>query len=230
MPRHVFDEELERLKDELLLMSSMATHALRESVRILKKQDLIDAKRLIAADKSINARRYNIEEAALLLIATQQPTARDMRLIAAIIELSGELERIADYAKGIAKIAVYIGRRPLIKPLVDIPQMSDVAVEMLEKSLDAFIRNSVEDAYEIARMDDTLDEFYIKIHEELLSIMLEDASKIDQANYLGWAAHNLERVGDRVVNICERIIFTVKGEFIELNDVLHEQGDSRDAA
>lgn len=223
MPRQAFNTELERLKDELLIMSSMTTHALRESVRILKKQDLIDARRLIKADKIINARRYNIEESALMLIATQQPTARDMRLIAAFIELVGELERIADYAKGIARISVYIGRNPFIKPLIHIPQMSEAAIQMLEDAIDAFIRSDVDAAYVIASRDDYLDDLYNKIQGELLALMIENSSSVEQSNHLLWAAHNLERVGDRVVNICERIIFTVKGEFVELNDVLKRQ-------
>lgn len=230
MPRVAYEQELERLKDELLILNSMTTHALRESVQILKKQDLIDAKRLIEADRSINARRYNIEEAALLLIATQQPTAGDMRLIAAIIELCSELERIADYGKGVAKIALYIGKDPLVKPLADIPQMCDIAIDMLNQSIDAFIQRDVQAAYTIAEMDDQLDILYNQVHRDLLQIMLEHSDKIDQANYLLWAAHNMERVGDRVVNICERIIFTVEGEFVELDGLMQRKTEQPQSA
>jgi len=219
MPRQAFTKELDRLQDELLIMNSMVVQALRESVKILRKQDIIDAKRLIANDRAINARRYTIEEAALLLMATQQPTAGDMRLIAALVELCGELERIGDYAKGVAKVTVYIGREPLIKPLVDIPQMCDKGIEMLRQALDAFIQRDTEAAYRIAKLDDELDDLYNQVHRELIDIMLEHPEQIDQANYLLWAAHNMERVGDRVVNICERIVFTVTGNFVELDDV-----------
>lgn len=219
MARQAFTKELDRLQDELLLMNSRVVHALRESVKILKQQDTIGAKRLIDQDRDINARRYSIEEDALLLIATQQPMAGDVRLIAALLELGGELERIGDYAKGIAKITLYIGKEPLLKPLVDIPLMCDIAVDMLRQSLDAFMKRDLEAAHAIARRDDELDSLYNQVHHELIEIMLENPDHVDQANYLLWAAHNLERVGDRVVNICERIVFTVTGEFVDLDGV-----------
>lgn len=219
MLRETFVQEMEQLHDEVLVMSSMVKQALRDSIKVLKKQDLIGARRLFAEDEAINAKRYGIEEAALLLIATQQPVASDMRQIAAFIELSGELERMGDYAKGIAKITLYIGHRPLIKPLVDIPSMCDKVIEMLELAIDAFSCHDVEAAYQIHKRDDEVDKLYNLVHRELLAIMLEQPGKIDQANYLLWAAHNLERAADRVTNICERVIFTVTGEFVELDHV-----------
>ncbi|MBV7327299.1 phosphate signaling complex protein PhoU [Chloroflexi bacterium TSY] len=219
MLREAFVRDMEQLHDEVLVMSSMVKQALRDSIKVLKKQDLIGARRLFAEDEAINAKRYAIEEAALLLIATQQPVASDMRQIAAIIELSGELERMGDYAKGIAKITLYIGHQPLIKPLVDIPTMCDKVIEMLELAVDAFSRHDIEAAYRIPERDDEVDELYNLVHREVITIMLEQPEKIDQANYLLWAAHNLERAADRVTNICERIIFTVTGEFVELDQV-----------
>lgn len=222
MPRDHFERELVKLQDELLILGSMVTHALRESVKILKKQDIIGARRLIADDEKINTKRVEIEEAALLLITTQQPMARDTRLLAAFFELSTELERMGDYAKGICKISLYIGQTPLVKPLVDIPEMAEIASDMLSQALEAFINRDVQAAYTIAKRDDELDVLYDRVHHELLNLMIEHPEKLDQANYLLWAAHNLERAGDRVTNICERIVFTVVGKQVEMSELARE--------
>lgn len=210
-------QDLQKLQDELLLMGSMVTQALAESLDALKRQDLAVAKQLITNDRTINAKRYKIEEDCLILIATQQPMARDMRLLAGIMEISSELERIGDYAKGIAKITHYIGKEPLIKPLVHMPQMCDIVVEMLRSSLDAYIAQDIVAARAIPQRDDAVDALYNTINRELIDIILKNPNRIDHANYLSWAAHNLERAADRVSNICERIIYTVTGEFVELD-------------
>lgn len=222
MSRTAFQNALEDLQDELLVLASMTSKALRESVQLLKKQDLIGAQRLIEHDRVINAKRYEIESNALSLISRQQPVARDMRLIAAVIEICGELERIADYAKGIGRIIQYIGSEPLVKPLVDIPIMCDLTIDMLRDALDAFIRRDVDAARAIARQDDAVDALYNKVFRELVAVMTADSSAIDRANYLLWAAHNLERAADRVINICERVIFTVTGEFVQLDEEVGE--------
>jgi phosphate transport system protein len=148
--------------------------------------------------------------------------ARDMRLIAAVIEIAAELERIGDYAKGIGRITIYIGKTPLVKPLVHMPQMCDIVVTMLRASLDAFIAQDIAQARAIPKRDDEVDALYNQINRELIDIILADPSRIDHANYLLWAAHNLERGADRVTNICERIIYTVTGKFVELDHM--EQG------
>ncbi|MEZ4661055.1 MAG: phosphate signaling complex protein PhoU [Caldilineaceae bacterium] len=223
MAREHFERELTKLQDELLILGSMVTHALRECVKVLKKQDIIGARRLIADDEKINTKRFEIEETALLLIATQQPMARDTRLLAAFFELSTELERMGDYAKGIAQIAVYIGQNSLVKPIIDIPEMAERACKMLTDALEAFINRDVNAAYAIALRDDEIDVLYEHVHHELLKIMIEHPDKLDQANYLLWAAHNLERAGDRVTNICERIVFTVSGKQIEMSGVAREE-------
>ncbi|MEM7134860.1 MAG: phosphate signaling complex protein PhoU [Chloroflexota bacterium] len=212
-----FDRELNAVKDELVLMGSMVNQALRNSVTILKKQDQIGANRLIAEDDPINIKRYKIEKDALMLITLQQPVASDLRQIAAFLEISGELERIGDYAKGIAVITLYIGHQPLVKPLVDIPKMAQLAADMLQEAINTFVHNDETSAREIATRDDKVDEIYKQVHEDLIALMAEDSDHVDQINYLLWVAHNLERAADRVVNICERVVFTVTGDYVELD-------------
>ncbi|HMN31047.1 MAG TPA: phosphate signaling complex protein PhoU [Caldilineaceae bacterium] len=213
-----YQQELRRLQDELLLMGSRVCQALHEALIALKQQDLERAHQIIRDDQSINVKRYQIENDCLTLIATQQPMASDMRLIAGILEISSELERIGDYAKGIARITIYIGQQPLVKPLVHMPQMCDLVVEMLRASLDAFVVQDVNRARTIPKQDDEVDALYNTINRELIDIVLANPKHIDNANYLSWAAHNLERAADRATNICERIIYTATGQFIELDN------------
>jgi phosphate transport system protein len=212
-----YQKELRRLQDELLIMGSMVRQALHDAVMGLKQQDLEHARQLISDDRLINAKRYAVEDACLTLIATQQPMARDMRLIAAILEISSELERIGDYAKGIARITLYIGKEPLVKPLIHIPQMYEIVVEMLRDALDAFVMQDVEKARAIPNRDDEVDALYNTINRELIDIVMANPKQIDHANYLTWAAHNLERAADRTTNICERIIYTVTGQLVEMD-------------
>ncbi len=217
MTRQSFDRELQRLEDELLVLGSMVEEALLKSVQQLKQRDFQGSQRLIAADRAVNERRFTMEEDVMTLIATQQPMAGDMRLLAAILEIVTELERIGDYAKGIARINLLIGEQPLIKPLIDLPVMAEKARTMLHRALEAFIQRDVEGARAIAGQDDEIDALYNQIYRELLSYIMEDRHVIEQANYLLWVAHNLERTADRVINICERVIFTVTGELAELD-------------
>ncbi len=217
MIRASFDRELERLMDEVLTLGSRVEDALVDAVEILKRQDHEAARQLIASDREINEKRYDIESEALTLIATQQPMARDLRMIAAVLDLSSELERIGDYAKGIAKINLLIGEEPLMKPLIDLPEMASKAADMLDEALGAFARQDVETARAIPLRDDEVDDLYDQIYRELITLIMEKPGWIQQANYLLWAAHNLERAADRVTNICERVVFTVTGELTELN-------------
>ena len=217
MTRQSFDRELQRLEDDLLTMGSMVEEALIESVQQLKQRDFQGSRRLIAADKTINERRFAMEEEVMTLIATQQPMAGDMRLLAAILEMVTELERIGDYAKGNARINLLIGEQPLVKPLIDLPVMAEKAGNMLHQALGAFVRRDVEGARAIAQRDDEIDALYNQIYRELLSYIMEDRHIIEQANLLLWVAHNLERTADRVINICERVVFTVTGELAELD-------------
>ena len=217
MPRETFERQLEHLEDRMLALGSLVEKALLDSVRVLKYRDLKRGRRLIADDRMINERRYAIEADTLALIAMQQPMAGDLRTLAAILEIVTELERIGDYAKGIARINERIGEEPLIKPLVDLPKMADQAQDMLHQALDAFVRRDVELARAIPARDDVVDELYKQVYRELIALVIADPAKIEQSNYLLWAAHNLERAADRVTNICERVVFTVTGELAELD-------------
>jgi phosphate transport system protein len=217
MPREAFDQELQRLQDEVLVLGSMVEEALIRSVETLKKKDFAGSKLIVARDRAINEKRFAIEADALTLIATQQPMAGDMRLLAAVLEIITELERIGDYAKGIARINLMIGEEPLIKPLIDLPVMAEKARYMLRSALDAFVQRDVARARAIPKMDEDVDGLYNQVYRELLSYIMQTPSCIEQANYLLWVAHNLERTADRVINLCERVVFMVTGEMEELN-------------
>ena len=216
MAREAFERELQRLQDEMVAMASMVENAIVESVDILKRRDMRGARRLIARDEDINEKRYAIETDCLVAIATQQPMASDLRTLAAILDIVDELERIGDYAKGIATINIKIGEGPLLKPLIDLPIMAEKARSMLHRAVDAFIRHDEELARSIPAEDDMIDALYDQVYRELITYILADPRCIKQANYLLWAAHNLERFADRVTNICERVVFTVTGELVEL--------------
>ena len=217
MPRETFERELQRLQDQTMALGSMVEEAIMASIDVLKRRDMEGSRRVIAQDRLVNERRFAIESDALVLIATQQPMAGDLRTIAAVLDITGELERIGDYAKGIAKINLMIGAGPLLKPLVDIPRMAEKTCDMLHRALDAFARRDTETALAIPTEDDEVDSLYNQVYRELITYILADPRVIEQANYLLWAAHNLERAADRVTNICERVIFTVTGKLIELD-------------
>jgi len=217
MTRQAFDQELERLQGDVLALGSMAEQAILDSVAALRRRDLEASRRLIARDRVINEERFAIEADCISLIATQQPMAKDLRILAAVLEIVTELERIADYAKGIAKINLMMGAEPLVKPLVDIPRMAEKAQDMLHRALDAFVRQDAVLARAIPLEDDEVDCLYNQVHRELLTYIIADPRVIQQANYLLWVAHNLERAADRVSNICERVVFTVTGEVLEMD-------------
>ena len=226
MTRETFDRELNRLQKELISLGEMVEQAIKESINCLKNQDMDESRRLISNDKHINQKRFAIESDTLVAIATQQPMAGDLRTLAAILEIATELERMGDYAKGIAKIALMIGDQPLLKPLIDIPRMAEIACDMLHQSLEAFVQRDLEHARAIPDKDDEVDALYDQVNRELLTYIISDTKTIEQANYLLWAAHNLERTADRVTNICERTIFTVTGEISEMDseDSMSEGG------
>jgi phosphate transport system protein len=218
MPRQAFDQELQRLEEKLIELGRMAKEALLASVDALKRRDLETARRIMAADHQLNERRYAIEHETLVVIATQQPMAVDLRTLAAFLEIATELERIGDYAKGIAKITLMMGTEPFVKPLIDIPRMAEKAAGMLNRALHAFVGRDVDLARTIPDEDDEMDALYEQIYRELATFIIADPTLINRASYLIWVAHNLERVADRVVNICERVIFAVTGEMVEFDD------------
>jgi phosphate transport system protein len=211
-----FHRELQRLQDEVLVLGSMVEKATLRAVDALRDRDLAAARAIEAEDTLLNRKRFDIEEAALLLMATQQPMASDLRRLAAIVHIVTDLERMGDYAAGIARICVQIGDEPLIKPLIDIPRMAEKATSMLRRSLDALVDHDVAAAEAIAREDDEVDGLYQQVYRELLMIM-PNPRTIDQATHLLWVAHNLERVADRVQNICERVVFVSTGRMQEFS-------------
>jgi len=217
MIRETFERDLQRLQDEVLVLGSMVERAIIESVEVLKRRDMEGARRLIAEDRILNEKRFAIENDTLVLVATQQPMAGDLRTLAAVLAIISELERIGDYAKGISKINLMIGEEPLIKPLVDLPWMAEKARDMLHRALEAFVQRDVDLARAIPADDDEVDALYNQVYRELLTFIMADPSTIDQATYLLWAAHNLERAADRVINICERVVFTVTGKLMEMD-------------
>lgn len=217
MPRQAFERELQSLEEDVLSLGDRVERAVLGSVDALRRRDLEAARRLVADDREINKRRFAIESDCLSLIATQQPMATDLRILAAVLEIVTELERIADYAKGVAKITLMLGTDPLVKPLVDIPRMAAKVQDMLHRALDAFVRRDVELARAIPQEDDEVDCLYDQVYRELLTHIIADPRVIQQANYLLWVAHNLERAADRVGNICERVVFTVTGQMQEMD-------------
>jgi len=189
----------------------MVEKAIELSVDALTRLDADLARRIIEDDKRINAQRYQLEESAVRLIAMQQPLAGDLRLIASVIHIATDLERMGDYAAGIAKIVVMHGDQPPVKPLIDIPRMSEMACSMLRRSLDAFVRRDADAARALVGEDDAVDALYDQVYRELLTYMIEDPKLIQRATWLLWAAHNIERIADRTTNICERVIYMVTG-------------------
>jgi len=205
------DQGLEQLRRDLRRLASMVDVAIEQSVASLARLDLSGADRVIVGDKSINDLRYGIEDAAVHIIAMQQPIASDLRFVIAVLMVTSELERMGDYCVGIAKITKLHGSRPLLKPLIDIPRMAEAVRGMLRGSVDALITKNAFLAEAIAAQDDEIDRLYDQIYRELLTYMLNDPTTIDRATWLLWAAHNLERMGDRVQNICERTVYEATG-------------------
>jgi phosphate transport system protein len=216
MIRKTFESEIQQVKDEILLLGSMVEHAVIGSVEALKKRDIKAAEAIIAEDKEINKKRFAIENQLMILIATQQPMAHDLRLLASSMEIISELERMGDYAKGIANINIRMGEEALLKPLIDIPRMAQKGSDMLHRALTAFVNEDVEAAKAIPIEDDEVDALYNQIYHELMMYIIQDPKTIERANWLLWVAHNLERVADRVTNICERTIFIATGSFEEI--------------
>lgn len=216
MSRKAFDNEMQNVRDEVLLLGSMVEHAIIGSVEALKKRDIKAAQAIIVEDKAVNKKRFDLEDQLVTLIATQQPMAQDLRFLASTLEIVSELERMGDYAKGIANINVRMGDEKLLKPLIDIPRMAQKGVDMLHRALTAYINSDAETAITIPVEDDEVDALYNQIYRELMVFVIEDPKNIERANWLLWVAHNLERFADRVTNICERTVYIAKGTFDEI--------------
>jgi len=206
------DREMERLQNELIDLGSIVEHTITESVEILEKRRVRQAQLLIEADSEINRRRFSIEWDALILMARRQPMARDLRTLATTLHIASELERIADYSKGIAKISIQLGSSPLIELIVDIPQMAELASGMLHKALLSFIDRDVDAAHSIVPEDGKINDLYGQVYRQLMTYVFADPKNIYGASHLIWVAHNLERAADRAVKIGWRVIFAVTGE------------------
>lgn len=216
-PRETLVRRTKTHYQEIQDLSAMVEESILGAVEALKKQDLKNAKLFYDTDQQINQKRYKIEQEALTTVATQQPMASDLRKLASVIDIAGELERIGDYAKGIARIAMRIGEKPLLLSLEIIPAMAELTADMLHRAVQAFINGDEAAAVAIADEDDQIDLYYNKLYRELLDLMIEDRGNIDQATFLLWVSHNLERAADRVTNICERVVFTTSGKLVEFD-------------
>jgi phosphate transport system protein len=217
MPRATLERKLQELFDEIMILGSMAQEAVQASTTALRRRDLEAAKAIIEGDERINHRRYQIEANCLVFIATQSPMASDLRTAAAILEVATDLERMADYGKGNARVSLMIGPRPLLSPLPELDEMTSLGCSLLRRALDAFVTYDADAASEIPAEDDRVDELYNQVYSKLIQLIIDDPSSVDEATNLLWVAHNLERFSDRVTNICERVVFTVTGEFLELD-------------
>ncbi|MBI3599556.1 MAG: phosphate signaling complex protein PhoU [Nitrospinae bacterium] len=217
MTREAYHNSLKELQDELLKMGDMVANAISGSVEALKKRDIETSKKIVEDDLFINKKRFEIEERCLLLIATQQPMAGDLRTIAAILSITTDLERMADHAEGIARINIMIGDAPLVKPLIDVPKMTEKGLSMLNRCLKAFIDRDINIAKAICDEDDEVDKLYEQTYGELVHLMIDNPRVIEGATYLIWVSHNLERIADRVTNIAERVVFMVTGKMEEIN-------------
>jgi len=216
--RQSFDRELQRLHDEVLRMGSEVEEHLVQATEAFIDRDLVTSQRMIDADQSINERRIKVGLDALTLIATQSPMARDMRLIAAVLEIVGELERIHDYIKGIGRISLMLGPEPIPAPLTqDLPEMAETAREMLYQALKAFANRDEELARRVPAMDDRVDTLFNHLYGEIVAMVTADTTQIRRANHLEWALHNLERSADRTINICEWVVYMVTGVYSEMS-------------
>jgi phosphate transport system protein len=214
--RAAFDQELGELRDNVLRLGSMVDTAFGQSIQALKERNQALAAHVIADDERINNLRFKIEEDCLSMIARQQPAARDLRFIVAVINIVLDLERMGDHASGIATIVQAMEGQPPLKPLIDLPRMAQIAQEMLRASLEAFIAEDAEAAMSIPKRDNEVDDLYNQIFRELISFMIEDPRTVTRAMYLLFCAHNVERIADRVTNICERVAFVATGRMEEI--------------
>jgi phosphate transport system protein len=217
MTRTAFDRQLSEIQEDMLVMAGMVENAIERGIEALKTRNVALAHEIIEDDLKINRKRYETEDKCLELIATQQPLAGDLRTIVSVLHITVDLERMGDHAEGIAKIAIMLADEPSLKPYVDIPRMADIARGMLMDSLEAFKHRDTALARVVCNRDDEVDELYDKLYHELIGYMVEDPANIQRATYLIWVTHNLERIGDRVTNICERVVYLVDGHIQEMN-------------
>jgi len=216
-PRAAYDQAFDSIKDDILRLSELVDRAIGQALICLQERDQDLARLLIDSDEAINDLRFKVEEDCLKLIATQQPTATDLRAVVAAMNIVVDIERMGDYAAGIAKTVIRMGEEPLLKPLIDIPRMVEIARQMLRDAIKAYAARDAAMAKLVASRDDEIDHLYRAIFDELVEIMAVQPEGATRATYLLWVAHNLERIGDRVTNIAERVVFITTGDMRELN-------------
>jgi len=217
MPRQLFEQRLRELQDDILVMGSMVEKAIQRSVDALRNRDTTLSGAVVRDDVIINQKRYEIEEKCIHTIALQQPMAADLRVLVAVLFIANELERMADHAEGIGRINLMLGDEPLPGPLGDILEMSTRATDMLRRSLTAFVEHDAETARRICDEDDAIDALYDSSYHALMHEVIRSPHDMERITYLIWTSHNLERIADRVTNICERVIFMVTGQLEEIN-------------
>lgn len=215
--RHLFDKSLEELNNRIFELGNLVNQRIEDAVNSLAKQDLELANQVITGDLQINELQSELEEKCMLLIATQQPFAKDLRKIVAAFKISINLERIGDHAVDLAKLTIRMAENKLLKPLVDIPRMSEKVRTMMMKGIEACKEEDIEIAREMALMDDDVDHLYKQVFRELLVFMMEDPKTINQATYLIFAGRFLERMGDYCTNIAEEVVYVVTGKRSDLN-------------
>jgi phosphate transport system protein len=217
MTRALFEKKLREMQDEILIMGSMVEKAIQRSVEALRTRDVVMSNAVVQDDQAINAKRYDIEEKCIHTIALQQPMAADLRVLVAILFIATELERMADHAEGIARINLMLGDEPLPRPLGEIAEMGQKAGDMLRRALTAFVDRDDQAARLICDEDDQIDALYDASYSALIQEMIRQPGDVQRITYLIWTSHNLERIADRVTNICERVIFMVTGKLEEIN-------------
>lgn len=225
MARETLNRQLRQIQDEVLLLGSMVEDAMWSAMNALRRRDIPEARQVFESDRNINDKRYAIENAVLILIATQQPMAHDLRIMAAILEVTTELERMGDYAKGIAKVVIKLKDSQIPIPMAELNEMADLGLGMLNRALTAFIHEDPHEASLIPLEDDAVDNLYNVVQRKIVDAMSTDPNIIDTASLILWVAHNLERLADRVTNICERTLFIATGELMEMDSTDDEENE-----
>jgi phosphate transport system protein len=226
MPRETLDRQMQKLQDEVLLMGSMIEQAMSDAIDALNRRDTVAARCVYDGDQFVNEKRFAIENAVLILMATQQPMAHDLRFLAAILEVITEMERMGDYAKGIARVTIRLQDENVTLPMREFTRMAELAISMLHDALSAFIREDTQLALDIVPRDSEVDDLYNKVYHKLVTDMIANPDSIDRTNLLMWVCHDLERMADRVINICERTVFISTGELLELASSDEEDKDA----
>jgi phosphate transport system protein len=215
--RTLFDQELAELKSGVLRLGSMVEQAIAESMRALVDRDNALAKAVIARDQEVNELHRQLRERAFMIMATQQPVARDLRLIVSFQHMVLELERMGDHAVGIARAALRLNNLPQLKPYVDLPRMAELTESQVHEILGAVIEADQERARMIAERDDEVDTIYHRLWDELVGYMVNDPTSVERAAILLFLAKDLERIADRVTNIAEDVVFLHTGRIVELS-------------